>query len=244
MKIEVCVDNLESALIAESAGADRIELCAALPLGGITPSYALIKTVIEQLTIPVHVMIRPRAGDFLFTPQEQQIMLTDIEIAKQLGASSVVIGALTEQAQVDLMLVKRLIQSAKGMGITFHRAFDLCCDPYLALQQLIDLGCQRVLTSGLATTAEQGIHRLANLVHQANHQITIMAGAGITANNADKIAQQTGVTELHLSGKSYRSSKMQSEHIQAIMGQDANTDMQLLVTDFNKIATVRRLFPR
>ncbi|OBX03867.1 copper homeostasis protein CutC [Gallibacterium genomosp. 3] len=243
MKIEVCVDNLESALIAESAGADRIELCAALPLGGITPSYALIKTVIEQLTIPVHVMIRPRAGDFLFTPQEQQIMLTDIEIAKQLGAPSVVIGALTEQAQIDLILVKRLIQSAKGMGITFHRAFDLCSDPYLALQQLIDLGCQRVLTSGLATTAEQGIHCLANLVHQANHQITIMAGAGITANNADKIAQQTGITELHLSGKSYHPSKMQSEHIQAIMGQDANTDTQLLVTDFNKIATVRRLFP-
>lgn len=242
MKIEVCVDNIESAIIAEQAGADRIELCTALPLGGLTPHYSLIKAATQKLSIPVYVMIRPRAGDFLFNADEQQMMIDDIEMAKQLGAAGVVIGALTVNAEIDIALTKMLMQSAQSLDVTFHRAFDLCRDPLHALQQLIELGCSRILTSGQAATAAQGQTLLTQLVQQAQQKISIMAGAGINADNALTIAQQTGVTELHLSGKSYRPSKMQYQNSQAAMGQNAKEDTQILVTDFAKINAVRKLF--
>lgn len=242
MKIEICVDNIESAIIAEQAGADRLELCSALELGGITPSYAFVKTVLTYINIPISVMIRPRAGDFLFNNKELDIMLSDIEIFQKLGASGVVIGALTAKADLDLSIMRRLINQTDKQEITFHRAFDLLARPEIALEQLIELGCHRILTSGQRISAYQGKAQIASYVKQAKNRISIMAGAGITPQNARLIANETGVQELHLSGKRYRQSIMDYQHCQAVMGNNAKLDYQINVTDFEQIAALKKLF--
>lgn len=176
MKIEICVDNIESALLAQYAGADRLELCGCLALGGVTPPYSLIKVAVNLCDIPCYVMIRPRAGDFLFSDLEVEMMEQGIYMAKQLGAQGGVIGALTPQATSDVTCCQRLVKAAMGMGITFHRAFDLCADPYIALEQLIELGCERVLSSGQQSSAFEGKETLHKLVQQAQGRINIMAG--------------------------------------------------------------------
>ncbi|MGC7589870.1 copper homeostasis protein CutC [Bisgaard Taxon 46] len=239
MKLEVCIDNIESALTAEQAGADRLELCGSLSVGGVTPPYSLIKSAVNLVKIPCYVMIRPRAGDFLFSANEVKMMLDDIQIAKELGAKGLVIGALTEKAKIDLATCEKLIQAADGLGVTFHRAFDLCQDPFESLEQVITLGCERILTSGQKTTALQGKNLLKKLVEQANDRIQIMAGAGVNAENALTLISQANVQELHLSGKSYRLSamKLQSD---AVMGNNAEEDQKIWITDYDKIQAVRK----
>ncbi|AWX14781.1 copper homeostasis protein CutC [Mergibacter septicus] len=239
MKIEVCVDNIESALTAVKAGADRLELCGSLDVGGITPAYSLIKYVVKNLSVESYVMIRPRSGDFLFNRLEVQMMLEDIQIAKQLGANGVVIGALTSNAEIDLTVCRHLIQAANGMGITFHRAFDLCADPKQALEDLINLGCHRVLTSGQAINAFKGRKMLTELVKQAQGRISIMAGAGVNAENAVEIITTTGVNELHLSGKKYRNSQMKRIS-PVIMGNSIEDDLKIRITDFKKIKAIKQ----
>lgn len=238
MKIEICIDNIESALIAEKAGASRLELCACLAVGGITPSYSLIKSAVELCQIPCYVMIRPRAGDFLFSEQEIQMMEQDIKIAKQLGAKGVVIGALTTKAELDLACCERLIKAADGLGITFHRAFDLCQAPQQALEKIIHLGCERVLTSGQKITALAGTNLIKELVEQANGRISIMAGSGINSDNVIDIIQQTGIQEVHLSAKTYRPSQMQ-QYSQAIMGNQNIDDQQINIADFIQIQQIK-----
>ncbi|HDR1020860.1 TPA: copper homeostasis protein CutC [Pasteurella multocida] len=240
MKLEVCIDNIESALTAEQAGADRLELCGCLSVGGVTPPYSLIKSAVNLVKIPCYVMIRPRAGDFLFSSNEVQMMLDDIQIAKDLGAKGIVIGALTENAKIDLKTCEKLVSAANGLGVTFHRAFDLCQDPFESLEQIIALGCERILTSGQKATALQGKNLLKQLVEQANDRIKIMAGAGVNTENALEIISETNVQELHLSGKSYRLStmKLQSD---AVMGNNAEEDQKIWITDFDKIQAVRKL---
>lgn len=241
MKIEICIDNIESALIAQNAGADRLELCSSLSVGGLTPSYSLIKSAVNLCHIPCYVMIRPRAGDFLFNAHEIEMMEQDIYVAKELGAQGVVIGALTPYGEIDVVNCQRLVKAADGIGITFHRAFDLCADPYKGLEQLIELGCERLLSSGQQSNAVEGKTLLAQLVKQAEGRIKIMAGAGVNPDNAKELAEVTKVDELHLSAKTYRSSQMISKN-NAVMGSRAEDDSNIWVCDAEQIKKMKQLF--
>jgi copper homeostasis protein len=239
--IEVCIDNIESLPTAIAAGADRIELCGALALGGLTPSAGFIKHAVHLSPQPVYAMVRPRAGDFVFNVQDVNLMVDDILLMKEYGVGGVVIGALTADGDLDLPVLRRLIAAADGVGITFHRAFDVCRAPELALEQLVDMGCERVLTSGLHATAKEGAETIHRLVRQADGRISVMAGAGVNAGNAASIVADTGVTELHLSGKTTRPAKMKAGSA-VKMGNSSADDISVDVTSFDKVKDVVSLF--
>ncbi|GAB3830520.1 copper homeostasis protein CutC [Hymenobacter jeollabukensis] len=192
---------MHSARAAQAGGAHRIELCQNLEQGGITPSYGLLRQVLRELTIPVFVLIRPRPGHFVYDAGELAIMRADIELCRELGAAGVVLGVLTPEGRVDVAACRPLLEAAGPLPVTFHRAFDDCPDQAAALEDVIGLGCRRVLTSGGAATAEAGVARLAALVRQAAGRFVIMPGAGITAANVRAIAAATGAEELHTSAK-------------------------------------------
>ena len=217
-KFEICTNSVESCLAAQQGGADRVELCAGIPEGGTTPSYGEIKMARELLSIRLHVIIRPRGGDFLYTPLEQSIMLHDIDMARQLGADGVVFGCLTPDGDIDLPLMERLMKASEGMSVTFHRAFDMCRNPRKALEKIIALGCDRILTSGQQATAEKGISLLKELNVQADGRIIIMPGCGVNSDNIRKIAEETGASEFHFSGRSSIESKMNYRNPAVSMG--------------------------
>ena len=200
-KLEICANSVASCLEAQKGGAWRVELCAAIPEGGTTPSYGDIALARELLQIKLHVIIRPRGGDFLYSPLEHRIMLKDIENAHRLGADGVVIGCLTPEGEVDMARNRELMNAAAGMSVTFHRAFDMCRDPYDSLERIIELGCDRLLTSGQQPRAEDGIELLHELVGKAGDRIIIMPGSGVNANNIAKLAKETGAREFHLSAR-------------------------------------------
>lgn len=200
-KLEICANSVASCLEAEKGGAYRVELCAGIPEGGTTPSYGDVALARELLNIKLNVIIRPRGGDFLYSDLEHQIMLKDIEIAGKLGVDGVVIGCLTAEGDVDIARNEALIKAAEGMSVTFHRAFDMCRDPFESLEKIISLGCDRILTSGQQPKAEQGIPLLRELVEKAGDRIIIMPGSGINASNAATIAKGSGARELHLSAR-------------------------------------------
>lgn len=178
--IEICANSAQSCVEAEAGGATRVELCAGIPEGGTTPSYGEIKTA-KALTskIDINVIIRPRGGDFLYTEAEVQSMLLDIELCKELKVHGVVFGCLTKDGDIDVPLMRRLIEAAKPLSVTCHRAFDVCRDPFTALEQLIELGCDRILTSGQQSDAVKGIPLIAELVKRADGRIIIMPGCGV-----------------------------------------------------------------
>lgn len=217
-KIEICANSAESAIEAQRGGAYRVELCAGIPEGGTTPSYGEIKMARELLSIRLHVIIRPRGSDFLYTPLEQSIMLHDIDMARQLGADGVVFGCLTPDGDIDLPLMERLMKASEGMSVTFHRAFDMCRNPRKALEKIIALGCDRILTSGQQATAEKGISLLKELNVQADGRIIIMPGCGVNSDNIRKIAEETGASEFHFSGRSSIESKMNYRNPAVSMG--------------------------
>ena len=173
-----------------------MELCRALDVDGLTPSQAMMEEAIG-LGLPVQVLIRPREGDFVYSKDEVEGMLRDIRLAKRLGANGVVIGALMPDGSIDEDTIRRLVDEAEGLSITFHRAFDVCREPFEALEQIISLGCHRLLTSGQAATAEQGIPLIKKLVAQSAGRLIIMPGAGINVNNALRILSETGANEIH-----------------------------------------------
>ena len=197
--LEICVDSLDSAIVAEQGGAQRIELCSSLVEGGLTPSLGLIRAVCACLTIGVHVMIRPRAGDFLYSEDEFNIMKDDIALAAQSGADGIVLGLLTAESEVDIARTRELVELARPMEVTFHRAIDLTRDYVSALRDVIETGANRILTSGAEPSAVQGRHNIRSIVNAAAGAITIMAGAGVRANNVDQIIRETGVRDLHAS---------------------------------------------
>lgn len=239
--IEVCIDNSESLTTAILAGANRIELCSALALGGLTPSPGFIQQAVALSPIPIYAMVRPRAGDFVFNQQEIDVMLADIAFMKQQGVAGVVVGILTAEGDINQPALKKLIQAADGIGVTFHRAFDLCRDPHSALEVLIELGCERVLTSGLQATAEQGSETIRQLVKQANQRISLMPGAGVNADNALNIVAITGASELHLSGKTRRPGAMLNRG-DIKMGNNAEDDSSVEVTSYQRVKAVIDLF--
>ncbi len=197
ISIEICVDSPASAMAAEQGGAQRVELCAGLSEGGITPSAGLIESVRAKISIGVQVMIRPRGGGFCYTADEFETMRRDVEFAKQLGANGVVLGILNPDASVDVERSRELVELARPLRVTFHRAFDMSCDLFCALEDVCQTGADRILTSGAAQAACNAIPTIATLVRAANGRTSIMACGGIRANNAARIIEQTGVREIH-----------------------------------------------
>ena len=195
-RLEVCCGDMQSVRAAKEGGAHRIELCRALEVDGLTPSAEMMEEAVG-LGIPVQVLIRPREGDFIYNEKEVQNMLESIRLAKKLGANGVVIGALRPDGSVDEETISRLVSESEGLSITFHRAFDVCSQPLEALEKIISLGCHRLLTSGQAPTAEQGIPLIKKLVEQSSGRLIIMPGAGVNAKNALKILSETGAHEIH-----------------------------------------------
>ena len=198
MIVEICANSFESAVAAQNGGADRIELCTQLAVGGLTPSHQLIKKVVSELSIPVHVLIRPRKGNFFYSKKELNIIKNDIEFCKNVGCSGVVSGVLQSDLTIDLIATKQLTEAANGIDFTFHRAFDCVKDPLVALENLIDLKIKRVLSSGLKPSAIEGISLLSEMNKIANQQIEIMPGSGINLDNVLQFKNK-GFTSIHLS---------------------------------------------
>lgn len=220
--VEVIGFNIESCIRAQAAGAHRIELCDNPGEGGTTASYGFIQAARKKLQIDLYPIIRPRGGDFLYSDAEFEIMKTDVKICRELGCSGVVIGMLQADGSVDKERCKQLVALAYPLGITFHRAFDRVIDPAIALEDIIEIGCERILTSGLQPTALDGAETIAALIKQADERIIIMPGSGVRAANIDEIAQRTGAVEFHTSARRTRDSKMKhsnkamKEHLQSV----------------------------
>lgn len=207
--LEICAGDIASVLAAAEGGADRVELCAALGEGGVTPSAALTAAAVAVPGLRTNVLVRPRGGDFLYTSEEKDIILADIALCLKAGADAVVVGALLPDGRVDAPFLSRCVEAAGGMEVTFHRAFDLCADPMAALAETAKAGCTRVLTSGQARTAEEGIALLRELVLRGNELgVSIMPGGGVTPDNARRIIDATGAVEIHASARGPVKSKM------------------------------------
>lgn len=199
IKIEICAPSVQSAIHADIAGADRIELCQNLSEGGTTPSYGSIRYCAQHLSLQTTVLIRPRTGDFCYNEAEYETIKNDVKVCKELGVHAVVVGFLHADLTIDIERTKEIVQLAAPMRVTFHRAFDICADWRVALEQIIESGCTRILTSGSYPTAYEGIPVLKEMVAQAGDRITILAGSGVNHTNAVEIVTNTGVKELHSS---------------------------------------------
>jgi copper homeostasis protein len=218
MRVEICVDSADGAFAAERGGADRVELCDNLLEGGTTPSGGCIKVARHGLKIGLQVIIRPRGGDFLYNAQELEVMREDIRLAKDLGADGVVFGCLTADGDIDGPRTEELIRLARPLNVTFHRAFDMCRDPKRALEELISLGVDRVLTSGQEASCVEGLELIAALHKQAGTRIIVMPGGGLTPRNIQKFVARTGVGEVHLSARQTVESAMNYRNSGVFMG--------------------------
>ncbi|KXK03371.1 MAG: copper homeostasis protein CutC [Acidobacteria bacterium OLB17] len=238
--LEVCVDSVESAMAAEKGGADRVELCDNLVEGGTTPSSGAIALAREKLSLGLHVIIRPRGGDFLYSGVEFEVMKRDIGVAKQNGADGVVIGILSPDGTIDRARTSELTRLARPMSVTFHRAFDMTRDPFEALETLIEIGVDRILTSGQEATAERGAKLIGELVERASGRITIMACGEIREANVRSIIRKTGVREIHATGFVACESGMTFRNPRVYMGgEDLDAEYTRKVTDAATIAALR-----
>ena len=204
MEIEICCGSIQSAANAKAGGAVRVELCQGLVEGGTTPSPATIQYAVRELGLKVFVLVRPRGGDFCYNELEVKTMEEDVAFCKEAGASGIVVGFLHPDGSIDTELTRRFVELSAPLPVTFHRAFDECADPLNALEQIIECGCARVLTSGCKPTAMEGAEMLQQLVKQADGRITILAGSGVTPENAVALREKTGVKEIHGSCKKTR----------------------------------------
>ena len=217
--VEVCIDSLDSAIAAESAGADRVELCANLLEGGVTPSAGLIEEVRRGVSLKLHVMIRPRGGDFCYSEAELRVMERDITAARQLGADAVVLGLLDANGAVDAAKTARLLDLARPMKVTFHRAIDMSRNPLKSLDALIGLDVDYVLTSGAEQTAIEGAANIAGMVRAARGRIAVMAGSGIDHRNVRRLIAQTGATQIHVGLSEAVPGPMKYRNLRISMGQ-------------------------
>lgn len=206
--IEACIDSVRSALAAEEGGADRLELCSGLLEAGVTPSLGLLEAIRSAVSLPVFVLIRPRGGDFLYDWHEVTAMVRDIERAKVAGAAGFVLGALTAGGDIDRTITQRLIDAARPLPVTFHRAFDLTRDPDGSLETLMEMGVDRLLTSGQAPTAWDGQALIREMVEAVDGNPIILAGGGVAAAHVAELVRMTGVTEIHLRGATVMASEM------------------------------------
>jgi copper homeostasis protein len=221
--LEICCYNLESAVIAAEAGADRVELCADPASGGTTPGIGLIKSVRKKIRIELYPIIRIRGGDFLFSDEEFEVMIHEVEACKLAGCEGVVIGMLLPDGRVDKISTSRLIEKAYPMGVCFHRAFDWTRNPFEALEDVVEVGCERILTSGQQPTAILGAPLIKDLIVQAAGRIQIMPGSGIRAGNIVDLKNETGATVFHSSAITLRKSSM--EYIQPFMNEEQTVVM-------------------
>jgi len=201
--IEFCCTSVEEVLTAMNNGADRIELCENLEVGGVTPSISLINRVLNISSVPVNILIRCRGGNFTYSDEEIEMMLQSIKDIRNTGANAVVIGALANDGSIDRDAVSRMIEAAEGMSVTFHKAFDVSADPLVALEEIISLGCNRLLTSGHEDSALEGKEMIAELVRRANSRIVILAGGKVRRANIDAICSASSAPEYHASIKNW-----------------------------------------
>lgn len=237
ISMEVCANSLRSALAAQEGGAIRVELCDNLPEGGTTPSYAQIALAKKLLSIQVYPIIRPRGGDFLYSDLEFELMREDIRVCRELKCDGVVIGILKADGSVDKERCSELIALAGDMHVTFHRAFDMSNDLFKALEDVVELGCVRILSSGGESSALKGAEVLQKLIAQANNRISIMPGAGINVHNIGELIRLTGAKEFHASAKNSVTSKMQFRNPRLNMGTEADE----FSYDLTSSATVQQL---
>lgn len=239
LKFEVCVDSIRGVVAAREGGAQRVELCASLIEGGITPSLGTILVAREIKDIGLHVIIRPRGGDFLHSAEEIVAMETDIATAKSAGVDGFVFGVLDAEGNVDRAVTERLIARAKPASITFHRAFDMAADPFAALETLIELGVDRVLTSGQAPTAFEGADLIGELVRAAGDRIIVMPGGGLTARNIGKVIASTGAKEYHFAALTPTPSGMRFRRPDVFMGGELRPpEYDRLVTEKESVASI------
>lgn len=227
MLLEICANSYQSAKNAQIAGAKRIELCSELAVGGVTPSYGLLKQTVENTSLQVFVLVRPRSGNFAYSEAEFAQIKYDIEICKELGCHGIVSGVLNTDNTIDIERTKELVELSKPLPFTFHRAFDCVPNPQKALDELIDLGIERVLTSGQQSSAAKGVELLKKLKEQGKNKIIILAGGGINANNAT-LFKDAGFTEIHASASTFIKSKVHPSVF----------DVKLTVSDTEKIKEI------
>jgi len=234
--IELCVEGIDGFLAAQEAGADRVELCASLVEGGLTPSLATIRAAVKAAKIPVHVIIRPRGGDFLYSDAEFETMVEDIKALRNEGVSGVVIGCLTPDGRIDEARTKALAEAAQPMSVTCHRAFDMTADASEALEALIRCGIDRVLTSGQRDTAVEGTAILKAAVKQADGRIVIMGCGALDADNIQKVRDETGLSEMHFAALTTVPSGMafRNPHV-GMGGSEKDREYELTLTDRNAV---------
>lgn len=216
--MEVCIDSVESALNAERGGAIRVELCSNLMEGGTTPSLGMLRIIKQRTPVPVFVMIRPRGGDFLYSDDEFYVMKEDIRILKEGGADGIVFGILSSQGEVDIERCQELLELSRPLPVTFHRAFDMLKDPFTSLEILIQLGFDRILTSGQDSSALEGLPTISHLVEKAKERIIIVPGGGITERNLERILRGSGAKEFHCSARTSFPSSMSYKNTNTSMG--------------------------
>lgn len=243
INLEVCANTLTSALSAQEGGAVRVELCDNLGEGGTTPSYGQIKIARELLYIKLYVLIRPREGDFLYTDTEFEIMKADIQYCIDAGCDGVVIGILNADGSIDIKRCTELVKMARanGLGVTFHRAFDMCIDMNKALEEIIEMGCERILTSGGRSTAIEGANVIAHLVERAAGRIIIMPGSGVSETTVADIVHFTKATEIHSSARSAVKSKMNYHNDHIMLSREHLDEFSILMTDAEKVKEIIRL---
>ena len=229
--LEICCDSLDSVRAAVRGGADRIELCSALTEGGITPSIGFVRTALRMSAIPIHVLIRPRGGDFLYSEQEWQCMIDDVHSLIDTGVHGVIIGGLLPGGEIDLEHTSQLVHAAEHLSVTFHRAFDMCSQPESAIPQLAEMGVDRILTSGGASNALLGAYRIASWTMQFAGRIQFMPGCGVTSANVAEILGITGATEIHASAKKLQHSRMLYHQTNVKMGSADRDEYTRLMTD-------------
>ena len=240
-RFEICANSVASCVAAQEGGADRVELCAGIPEGGTTPSYGMIRNARESISIALNVIIRPRGGDFLYSESDIQEMIYDIQAAKQLGADGLVFGCLNPDGTVDMKAMSRLMEAAGDTPVTFHRAFDHTNDPLKALEDIISLGCVRILTSGCRPTALEGAELLSRLVEKAGGRIIIMPGCGVRENNIAEIARLSGAKEFHFSARESVESGMIFRNPEVAMGSEDDPYGYVLTTARRVAATIEPL---
>jgi copper homeostasis protein len=238
--LEICVDSVESALAAHTGGADRIEVCCALREGGLTPSAGLIHVIRRAVPFELFVLIRPRGGDFCYSPSESEVMLDDVRRVRDLGADGVVLGFLTHDNTVDVGRTAELVALARPMQVTFNRAFDVCNDLNQSLEAVVRTGADRILTSGGEPQGLQGAPRIAELVTRAAHRIKILGAGGIRQSNVREFVELTGVSEIHTSLRSRTEMRVQTQHIEAVLGAEAGP-AHYVVTNGDVLALRKRL---
>jgi len=244
-KLEICCYNYQSCVVAAKSGADRIELCADAAEGGTTPGFGTIKRVKEKIGTEVYPIIRPRGGDFFYDEDEFIMMKTEILLCKELGCEGVVIGLLKQDGSIDKERCRQLVSLAYPMGVTFHRAFDRAINPFEALEDIIQTGCERILTSGHKPVAADGVQLIDALIRQANDRIVIMPGSGIRAANVIEVAKKTGAIEFHSSASIKRNTGMlfineaMQENLQTIMadGNEVRGMKESLASYFAQVTT-------